>query len=359
MNRFASYAGLGMCLMLLLPVALVAGCGSSSSSSSTTTTLSSSPNPSAAGQSVTFTATVTSSSGTPSGSVAFKDGTTAIGSGTLNASGVATFSTSALSLGVHSVTAVYAGDGGHNASTSSAVSQVVPGAGGGVGGAGHGPAPVNLGTAANYAILSKAGITNVPTSAITGNLGVSPIAASAITGLALTLDASGQFSTSPQVTGQVFAADYAAPTPANLTTAVSDMQAAYTNAAGRTLPDFTELGAGNIGGLILPAGLYKWGTGVTIPTSVTLTGGANDVWIFQIAQGLTQSSGTQVILTGGAQAQNVVWQVGGAVTVGTTAHLEGRVLSQTAITLNTGATVNGRLLAQTAVTLAGNTIVQK
>ncbi|HEX9705739.1 MAG TPA: ice-binding family protein [Gemmatimonadales bacterium] len=239
------------------------------------------------------------------------------------------------------------------------LSPTTPGAGPGTGGGGHGPAPVVLGTAGTYVILAKSGISNVPTSAITGNLGLSPAAASFITGFALTLPAGGTASTSAQVTGSVYASDYAAPTPANLTTAVSNMQTAYTDAAGRPTPDHTELAAGNIGGLTLPAGLYKWTNTVTIPTNVTLTGGANDTWIFQIAGGLTQASAARVILTGGALARNVVWQVAGVVDIGTTAHLEGRVLSQTAITLRTGASANGRLLAQTAVTLAGNTVVQQ
>jgi hypothetical protein len=217
---------------------------------------------------------------------------------------------------------------------------------------------VGLGAAGTYVILGKTGISNVPTSAITGNLGLSPAAASFITGFTLNLPAGGAFSTSAQVTGNVYASDYAVPTPSNLTTAIGDMQTAYTDAAGRPTPDHTELAAGNIGGLTLPAGLYKWTNTVSIPKNVTLKGGANDTWIFQIAGGLTQASATRVILTGGALAQNVVWQVAGVVSIGTTAHLEGVVMSQTAITLKTGATANGRLLAQTAVTLAGNTVVQ-
>jgi hypothetical protein len=208
-------------------------------------------------------------------------------------------------------------------------------------------------------ILAKSGVSNVPTSAITGNVGLSPAAASFITGLPLTLDAGGTFATTPQVTGNVYAADYTSPTPSNLTTAVGNMQTAYTDAAGRPTPDHTELAAGNIGGLTLPAGLYKWSNTVLIPTNVTLTGGANDTWIFQIAGGLTQSNAARVILTGGALAENIVWQVASGVTIGTTAHMEGRVLSQTAITLQTGATANGRLMAQTAVTLSGNTIVER
>ena len=136
------------------------------------------------------------------------------------------------------------------------------------------------------------------------------------------------------------------------------MQTAYTNAAGRTLPTATELGAGNIGGLTLAPGLYKWGTGVIIPTNVTLSGGANDVWIFQIAQTLTVSSGVHVILSGGAQAKNIFWQVAGKTTLGTTSVFNGNILDKTAIVLNRGATLNGRALAQTAVTLIGDTVVE-
>jgi hypothetical protein len=231
--------------------------------------------------------------------------------------------------------------------------------GGGTGtGTGHGPAPVPLGTAGTYVILAKTTITNTGTSAITGDLGLSPAAASFITGFALSAPPT-TFTTSALVTGKVYASDYDPPTPVNLGTSIADMQTAYTTAAGRTLPDYTELGAGNIGGLTLAPGLYKWGTTVLIPTSVTLSGGANDTWIFQIAGGLTQSSATSVTLTGGALAQNVVWQVAGIVTIGTTATMNGRVLGQTQINLNTGAVANGKLLAQTQVTLAGNTIVDK
>ncbi len=256
------------------------------------------------------------------------------------------------------VAAVVAGCSTSTTAPTTNVSPTTPGAGTGTG-AGHGPSAVSLGSAGTYVILAKTGVSNVPTSAVTGKIGLSPAAASFITGFALSLPAGGASSTSAQVTGSVVAADYAVPTPANLTTAISDMQTAYTNAAGRTTPDHTELGAGNIGGLTLPAGLYKWSNTVTIPTSVTLNGGANDVWIFQIAGGVTQASATSVILTGGAQAQNIFWQVAGVVSIGTTAHMEGEVMSQTSITLNTGATANGRLLAQTAVTLAGNTVVAK
>jgi hypothetical protein len=217
--------------------------------------------------------------------------------------------------------------------------------------------PVNLGTAGNFVILAKSGISTVPISAVTGDVGVSPAAATFITGFSLTMDATNEFSTSLQVIGSVYAADYAPPTPSNMTTAVGDMELAFTDAAGRA-PDVTELGAGDIGGMTLNAGVYKWGTGLLIPTDVTLTGSATDVWIFQIAGDLTMSSATNVFLTGGALPENVFWQVAGFVDIGTTAHFEGVILTQTAITLRTGASINGRLLAQTAVTLDGSAVVE-
>ena len=221
-----------------------------------------------------------------------------------------------------------------------------------------GPAAIDLGTSGTFAILAKSGISTVPNAMVTGNIGVSPIGSTAITGFSLTLDALGTFSTTNQVVGSVFASDYTSPTPSNLTTAVANMETAYTDAAGRSLPDFTELGSGNIGGLVLAPGLYKWGTGVLISTTVTLNGGPNDVWIFQIAGGITQAAGTSVLLTGGALPKNIFWQTAGVVALDTTAHLEGVVMSQTGITLSTGATVNGRLLSQTAVTLDASTVTQ-
>jgi hypothetical protein len=104
--------------------------------------------------------------------------------------------------------------------------------------------------------------------------------------------------------------------------------------------------------------VYKWGTSLLIATDVTLAGGANDVWIFQVSQDLTLSSGAKVRLSGGALPENIVWQVAGLVELGTTAHLEGVVLTQTSVTLRTGATVNGRLLAQTAVDIDSSTVVE-
>jgi hypothetical protein len=222
-----------------------------------------------------------------------------------------------------------------------------------------GPKAVVLGTAGNFVILAKTGISTTGTTAVTGDIGVSPIDSTAITGFSLTMDASNTFSTSSLVTGNIYAADNADPTPANMTTAVSNMEAAYTDAAGRSLPDHTELGAGNISSMTLTPGLYKWGTGVSIDnTGVTLSGGANDVWIFQIAQGLTVANTAIVTLSGGAQAKNIFWQVAGQTTLGTTSDFKGIILCQTAIVLNTGATLHGRALAQTAVTLDSNPVTQ-
>ena len=238
------------------------------------------------------------------------------------------------------------------------------GNGGGVGSGGAGGAgaantatAVNLRTAGNYVILAESGISTVPPAVVTGDLGISPMGASSITNFSLTEDSTNVFWTSLQVIGKIYAADNVAPTPATLTTAIGDMGLAFTDAAGRA-PGVTELGAGSIGGMTLAPGVYKWGTGLLIPTDLTLNGSATAVWIFQIAQTLTVSSAVSVHLTGGALAKNVFWQVAGSVDVGTTSHLEGIVLCQTMINLQTGASITGRLLAQTAVTLDANTVTQ-
>lgn len=223
-------------------------------------------------------------------------------------------------------------------------------------GAEAGLSVVNLGTSGNYVILAKTAINNSPTSAITGDMGLSPAATSFITGFGLT-DATG-YATSPQVTGKVYAADMVTPTSINLTTAVENMITAYNDAAGRPTPDFLELGTGNIGGMTLEAGLYKWTNTVTMPSDVTISGSADDVWIFQVAGDLTMSTGINITLTGGAQAKNIFWQVAGEAILGATSHFEGVILSKTGITLQTGATMNGLALAQTAVILDANTVTK-
>jgi len=218
---------------------------------------------------------------------------------------------------------------------------------------------VNLGTAGDFAILAKTGISTTGVTSITGDIGISPSAATFITGFGLIMDASGTFSTSSLVTGKIYAADYTAPTPTKMTTAIGDMQTAYTNAAGRTLPDYTELYAGDVTGKTLLHGLYKWGTGVLVSAGgVTISGSATDVWIFQIAQDLTVANGAIVTLSGGAKASNIFWQVAGQVALGTTAAMKGNILCQTQIAFSTGATLNGRALAQSAVTMDATTIVK-
>ena len=188
---------------------------------------------------------------------------------------------------------------------------------------------------------------------ITGQVGLSP--------------ASGTFIglTCGEVTGgatPIHSADAAGPlgctvftdNPA-LTTAIFDKGNAYAD-ANRRAPDYTELGAGNIGGLNLAPATYKWGTDVLIASNVTLTGGPNDVWIFQIAQGLTVSPGAQVILAGGALPQNIYWATFAAASLNTTSKFKGTILSQTSIAMQTGATINGRLLAGTAISLDQNIV---
>ena len=147
-------------------------------------------------------------------------------------------------------------------------------------------------------------------------------------------DPSNVFSTSASIVapGKICAANYAVPTPTDLTAAILSMQTAYTDAAGRTPPDQLDLSSGNLGGLTLAAGLYTWGSSVTIPTDVTISGGADDVWIFQISGDVDLSAAKNVILSGGAQAKNIFWQVAGQVTIHANAHFEGVILSQTAIT---------------------------
>jgi hypothetical protein len=229
---------------------------------------------------------------------------------------------------------------------------------------GAGPAPVAMGTggdsgaSASYVILAKAGISNVTGSMVTGDVGLSPAAATFITGFSLVADGTNVFSTSSSVVGKVYAANYAVPSPANLTAAIGSMESAYTDAAGRTSPDYNELGAGTISGLTLAPGLYKWSTTVTLPTDVTISGGANDVWIFQISGDLTTSAATRIVLSGGALARNIFWQVAGQATFGTTSHFEGSILSKTAITLKTGASLTGRAMAQTQVSLDNNVITK-
>ncbi len=213
-------------------------------------------------------------------------------------------------------------------------------------------APVNLGTSGNFVILSETGITDVSPSPITGNIGSSPI-----TGAAILVSCA-------EVTGTIFSVDSAGPScavidPAGLGQAVLDMQAAYTDAAGRTTPDFVELGEGNISGMTLTPGLYKWSTGVSVDnTGFTLSGGPNAVWIFQVAGDLLLANNAIMNLAGGARASNIFWQLAGptGATFGTGAAFSGNILSSHQVILGTGASLNGRALAATQVTLQMSTV---
>lgn len=220
---------------------------------------------------------------------------------------------------------------------------------------GPGGAPVDLRTAGSYAVLAAASISGTGAT-VTGDLGISPAAASYITGFSLIADSSTQFSTSGQVIGRVYAADYGTPTPMTLGTALTDLRLAYADAAARA-PGTTGLGGGIIGGLTIEPGVYRFTGDVTIPLDVTLSGTAADVWIFQIAGTLDMTASRKITLAGGALPKNVFWQVRGAVTLGAMAQFEGVVLGATAFTSGAGTAIRGRVLSQTDVTITGSAIV--
>jgi Ice-binding-like len=206
-----------------------------------------------------------------------------------------------------------------------------------VGAACAGAACVSLGTAANYALLAKTGISTVPSSVVTGHVGVSPAARTFLTGWSLISEPTDTYFTSAQVVGggRLYAADnVGGTTSVDLTTAIGDMQTAYTDAAGRTATSAatTNLGTGTLTSQTLTPGVYEWGTAVSIPTDLTFSGSSTDVWILKVAGTLTMAAAQNVILAGGAQAKNIFWQVSGAVTIGANTHFEGIILGQTGIT---------------------------
>lgn len=233
---------------------------------------------------------------------------------------------------------------------------------GGDGDGSSGSGPVALGTAANYAVLAKTGVATVPTSDVTGgDVGVSPADRGALTGWSETSDVTDTYATSVQVAAgyELHAADYVGgTTTVELTTAVANMETAYTDAAGRTptSAQTTNLGAGTLTSLTLAPGVYEWGSAVNIPTDLTLNGSATDLWIFKVAGTLSMAAAKSVLLTGGALAQNVVWQVTDAVTIGAGTHFEGIILAKTSITFGNLSSINGQLLAQSAVTLDATSV---
>jgi hypothetical protein len=216
--------------------------------------------------------------------------------------------------------------------------------------------PVYLNTASNYIILAKTGISTVPNSDITGDIGVSPITAAAITGFSLALDSGGQYSTSSQLTGEAHAASYGDSIAAVLTIAVLDMEAAYTDAATRS-PDSVDFMNGIIGGETLTPGVYTFTMGVNIATDLTFEGGIDDVWIISTAGPLTLAANMDIVLSGNAQAKNIFWRVAGAAVIGADASMAGIMLAKTSVLFTTGSSLNGRIYAQTAVSLQKATIM--
>jgi hypothetical protein len=204
------------------------------------------------------------------------------------------------------------------------------------GGAVGGQAPVALGSASTFAVLAASTVTSIAPTTINGDLGLSP--GTSVTG-------------SPTVNGTLHVADAAA------AQAQLDLTAAY-NDAGSRAGAITL--AGNIGGLTLTPGVYRSSSSLAISSgelTLDAQGDPNAVFIFQMGSTLVTTSGRQVILTGGAKAANVFWQVGSSATLGTGSVFKGNILALASITVTTGATVEGRLLARTAaVTLDSNTI---
>ena len=223
---------------------------------------------------------------------------------------------------------------------------------------GAGPAPVGLGNAGNFVLYAGTGLSSSPDSAITGDVGVGPgVTHTAITtGFTLIPDASGSFATASQVVGKVYAFDYAPPSPDYVSSASDDMITAYNDAAAR--PNPIVLASSNLDGLILAPGLYSapGSLNLSVNTTLTLNGGPNDVWIIQVASGLTTGANTNIALTGGAVAKNVFWLIKSGLTIGATSTFKGVILTGTAVTVGANSVIVGRLLSQTAITMDQNTI---
>jgi hypothetical protein len=198
---------------------------------------------------------------------------------------------------------------------------------------------IPLGTAANFAVLAGATVTSTGLTVITGDLGLSP--GTAVTGIPPGI-----------VNGALHTGD------ATAAIAKTDLLTAINTANALTLP---ILLAGDLGGRTLVPGLYKSTSSLAVTGALTLDaqGDPNAVWVFQIASTLTTLTGSQIILTGGAQASNIFWVVGSSATLGTTSVFKGTIMAYASITITTGATVDGRALAEVgAVTLDSNIITK-
>ena len=217
--------------------------------------------------------------------------------------------------------------------------------------------PIKIGTSENYTILSKTGISSAPNSYVYGNIGVNPISETAITGFSLKMDASNEFSSSTQVEGQVFAGNYGYTTSRKLNAAVSDMETAYIVASGRTA-DFTDLYDGDLSGKTLSPGVYKWNSGVVINTDVTLDGDHHDVFVFIVAEGITQAAWTEMKFDGEVGAKNIFWIVGENVFIGDNSYFQGNVIGKANVVLGTNTIAHGRLLVQNEVTLVKSSVIK-
>lgn len=202
---------------------------------------------------------------------------------------------------------------------------------------------VEMGKSANFAVLAGSAITNTGETKITGDMGLSP--GTSVDGFPPGI-LTGTLRINDIISNQ----------------AKLDLTTAYNDAAGRTSTDIVPL-AGNIGGLTLTPGLYKSTSSLEISSGdVTFDakGDANAVFIIQIASSLTTTPGRKVILSGGAQAANIYWQVSSSASFGTTTVFKGTVMALESITFDTGATLEGKALARNGeITLDGNTIVKK
>jgi len=223
---------------------------------------------------------------------------------------------------------------------------------------------VDLGSAADYTILTKTGITTVPDSRIMGNIGVSPIAKESVTGFSLVSNANQTASGSFQVTGEVHGANHSEPTPTILTSAIRDMQTAYTDASSRLNTDAAKYNLN--GGILLDAyggakapltaGVYTFGTDIQIAGDLHFDGDMNDVFILQTTGNVTQYAGTTMVLEGTVQAKNIFWQVAGYFNVLAGSHTKGNLLVKTKVVFDTLSSLHGRILCQTACTLQKATI---